>query len=94
MGAWIETCLSRRDTAGRARPGYKPHKISTIVDPLEKLVINCGYKPHKISTIVDNLGVLGIFVGYKPHKISTIVDFIDYHHIRIWAISPIKFLLL
>ena len=35
--------------------GYKPHKISTIVDPEAVLVKITGYKPHKISTIVDEL---------------------------------------
>ena len=40
------------------RYGYKPHKISTIVDGenIQKKIQ--GYKPHKISTIVDLYDVM------------------------------------
>ena len=74
--------------------GYKPNKISTIVDPVQLDVVGIGYKPNKISTIVDVFVKVLKVQGYKPNKISTIVDSCTPAGCPRWAISQTKFLLL
>ena len=54
--------------------GYRPKKISTLVDTGLVVIPWEGYRPKKISTLVDELVFAGCPLGYRPKKISTLVD--------------------
>ncbi len=54
--------------------GYRPKKISTLVDKEATNADNRGYRPKKISTLVDWNIYCYQNKGYRPKKISTLVD--------------------
>ena len=51
-----------------AMPGYKPFRISTIVDLLQRMQYQMGYKPFRISTIVDSVRATTTTAGLQAFQ--------------------------